>query len=304
MSEAGWDELAALFRRYEPLGTLPWNFAAAFEQLYALVEQVAGAEPEPPRRTRVANRTLAALDLPTHPATHGQVAEVRHRLDEGLEATMEALRFLAARIERLEGASASRSTPVDGMAWLVEPPDLLPWRPWLLEWLATPLPGALALAECGDGRLGSALGESLGVTVNGVEPRGPLALAAARRGLAVHAGPVIEWLGEAQGLGALVLSDAVDRLAREDLVQLVALAVQALAADGWLVVIGRHAERSGWSAAANDLLPGRPLHPETWQLLLERAGLDGVAVARGPGPSGPTAPAAPATYAVRGRRRR
>jgi hypothetical protein len=46
-----------------------------------------------------------------------------------------------------------------------------------------------------------------------------------------------------------------------------------------------------WDAVARDLVPGRPLHPETWEMLLARAGYVDVTTVVGTG----------STYAVRGR---
>jgi hypothetical protein len=65
----------------------------------------------------------------------------------------------------------------------------------------------------------------------------------------------------------------VDRLPVEELVALVETAVERLAAGAPLVVVGTRPETAdGWDPVARDLLPGRPLHPETWEVLLARAG--------------------------------
>ena len=109
---------------------------------------------------------------------------------------------------------------------------------------------------------------------------GAFAWAAAGRGLRVHLGgvaPYLESLGEGS-LSGIVLSGVLDRVALEDQVGLVDLAAGRLAAGGALVLIGTRpaAAASGRDALAQDLLPGRPLHPETWALLLDRAGFGAV----------------------------
>ncbi|MGP8059894.1 MAG: hypothetical protein ACLP9C_09685 [Acidimicrobiales bacterium] len=301
------EELAESFRRLRPQGTPRWNFAAAFTQL----EQTFGAEPLGLPEAGATDRETGAVAGPPEPApgqravrraadpiisrvqpwiearaaaaaaqaTRDALAEGTGRVEAGFDATVEALRFLAARVEALEDAAARRTAAIEGSAWLRPPPALDHWAAPVARLLAGAPAGPLVHGECGDGAFAAALCEA-GLDVSGCEPRGSLAWLAAARGLTVHVGPVPEYLaGRGAGsLSGLVLSGLVDRLALEDQVALVDLAADRLGADGRLVLIGSRPEvtATGSDAVARDLLPGRPLHPETWSLLLERAGFKGV----------------------------
>lgn len=307
-------ELAERFRRLAPQGTHAWNFSAAFRHLERTgaalsaagspeAEAAVGAE-----RSRAAvvldrarSRLRPLLEAPGPGAEDGRWREVADALD----ATLEALRFLAARIDRLEQAELRRRRPVDGLEWLVTPYPLGGWAGALGEWLAEVAPGGPVVhGECGPGDLALALRARLTAprVVEGIEPRADLAWAATERGLRVHPSAVADHLGALPpgALGALVLSGVVDRLAPAGLLELLALATDRLAPAGALVVVGGdpdHPARATPPGAVRDLLPGTGVHAETWLLLLERAGYRDLR-ALGPVPEG----AAGATYAVGGRR--
>ncbi len=318
-------ELSEAFRRHRPQGSARWNFSDAFGRLEALF----GAGRTPP-----GDGPSAAATVAQSPETAGQPTSFAHRLfdrtvadrlqrwiDEraaeaargaaeealaeglasvagGFDATIEAFRFLAARVEGLEDSAAARRDPVDGMAWLVPPPALGGWAEPVSRWVAANrAEGVIVHGECGDGSLTAALA-ALGMAVRGAEPRGAVAWDAAGLGVDVHVGPVGELLDSVGpgSLGGLVLSGVVDRLALDDLVALLETATDRLGEGGGLVVISASpaVPATGWDAVARDLVPGRPLHPETWALLLGRAGFEEVGPLEGPGGS--------PTYAVTGRR--
>jgi hypothetical protein len=236
------------------------------------------------------------------------------RVEEGFASTTEALRFLAARVEAGEDAAARRTTPVEGMAWLAPPPDLGPWVGPVAALLRhTPGGGPVVHAECGDGAFATALAAALGTAppggprgpvpaVRGCEPRGAAALEASERGVDVHVGAVDEFLaGAATGsLAGLVLSGVVDRVPLDEQLRLLGLVTDRLAAGAALVVVGTRPEAvaAAWGPVAADLLPGRPLHAETWALLLERAGYVEVGRCTADGADG----ADVGTYAVGARR--
>ena len=322
-------ELADAFRRHRPQGSARWNFADAFGRLESRfgggrtgsdpaappatgrdVERSVGGPP-PDRATtslshRLFDRTVADRLQPwidERAATAARKATEEALADGpagGFDATIEAFRFLAARVEGLETRPAARRAPLDAMAWLIPPPDLSGWAGPVSAWVAENRVGGEVLhGECGDGTLTAAL-EAAGVEVRGAEPRGTVAWAAAERGVDVHVGPTEELLATVGTgtLGAVVLSGVVDRLAVEDLVALLQTATDRLADGAPLVVVSTvpGAATSGWDAVARDLLPGRPLHPETWELLLARAGYEDVGSLSGHRDEG--------TYAVRGRRPR
>ena len=136
------------------------------------------------------------------------------------------------------------------------------------------------------------------MAVRGAEPRGAVAWEAAQKGLEVHVGSVAELLESLPtgSLGGMVLAGVSDRAPVEELVELLEVATDRLVPGGPLVVVGTRPEAvvEGWRAVARDLLPGRPLHPETWELLLDRAGYSDTG-RLGPIDGG-------ITYAVRGRK--
>ncbi|MGH9108417.1 MAG: hypothetical protein ACRDY3_02940 [Acidimicrobiales bacterium] len=297
-------ELGAAFRRLRPQDSLEWGFAYVFERLETVVRRRIGlAEPGPvppgPGRERDgAGRDR--LDRTVRRAMGGKLEEIARRVvrqsvgpalddvHEALDAAAEALRFLSARVERLETASTGRRAPVDAMAWLTPPPELSPWIEQVGRWLAAPTGGALGgvaggevvvgevvVGECGDGALPLALA-ARGLRVRAAEPRGSVAWDAAAGGVDVHVGPVAELLASCPtgGLGAVVLAGVVDRAPLDELLGLVTVAADRLAPGAPLVVLS--AGQGSWGPVALDLLPGHPLHPATWSLLLERAGFHDV----------------------------
>ncbi len=325
------DELAEAFRRLRPQGSARWNFAAAFAQLeHSFGEPTArsGVDDGPSAPTtddgsvpgpgggagrssqRVARRAADPVISRVQPwiearaaeaatsATRQALAEGSTRFEEGFDAVVEAFRFLAARVELLEDAAARRRAAGEGSAWLVAPPQLGVWEEPTARGLAGSPEGTVVHGECAGGTFARAL-MAAGLAVRGCEPRGSLAWAAAAGGVPVHLGPVPEYLA---GLGAgslsgLVLTGVVDRLALEDQVALVDLAAGRLSAGGRVVVLGTLPgdRATGRDAVARDLLPGRPLHPETWALLLDRAGFDEVGPLEGPEGGGSS------LFGVRGR---
>ncbi len=301
-------DLAAAFRRLRPQGTDRWNFSAAFGRL----EEVAVPDPPPPPpppppaprgavreaadrhvlsrvEPWIATRAAAAAGEATREELRKGLGAVR----DGFTAAVEALRFLAARVEALEGRRDRRDDPVDGMAWLVEPPATDEWAVAAVEWLGS-APGPVVVGECG-AAVARALADA-GVSVRVAEPRGAVAWGAGEAGLEVHVGSVGELLESvpAGSLGGVVLAGVVDRVPVDEQVGLLATATDRLGDGGALLVVGTHpaAVEEEWDAVARDLVPGRPLHPETWVVLLTRAGYADVEVAAGTG----------RTYVVRGRR--
>jgi hypothetical protein len=305
-SPAFLDDLAAAFRRLRPQGTDRWNFSDAFGRLEkATVPDPPPPPPPPPPVPRGAVREAADRHLLSRiepwiaaraataagDATREELRKGLGAVREGFAAMVEALRFLAARVEELEGRRDRRDDPVDGMAWLVEPPATDEWAAAAVEWMGA-AGGPVVVGECGRGVARSLAGAGLSVRV--AEPRGAVAWGAAEAGLDVHVGSVHELLESlpSASLGGVVL--VVDRAPVDEQVGLLATATDRLGDGGTVMVIGTRPavvdER--WGPVARDLVPGRPLHPETWELLLTRAGYVDVATVVGTG----------STYAVRGRR--
>lgn len=327
-SPAGFaEELRRAFGRRRPQGSIRWNFSGAFDRLER--EYGSGAHPmpgrevaekvtelpggdDPPERSvfrRLADRVVVDrlrswVDVRASAAAARVADQALARQDvwvaEGLGTAVEAFRFLSARVEVLETTADRCREPVGGSFWLVDPPDLAPWEAPLAEWLGESHRGGAVLhAECGDGALSAALAAS-GLPVRCAEPRGTYAWKAAARGLPVRLGPALDALVEEPpgSLGGIVLSGVVDRSPLDDLIGLVAVARDRLEPGGSVVVIGTRPETAAasWGERAHDLLPGRPLHATTWELVLDQSGFGEVHVLAGP----PEAP----TYAVAGVRGR
>lgn len=335
-------ELAAAFSRRCPQGTARWNFSDAFTRLEkrfgaATPGSATPGSPTPPAPVpstgpqaveqshsmlhKLGDRYVAERLRPwieelaaaaTERALAAGLGRIEGELAGGFDATVEAFRFLGARVEAIEDLATKEREPVDAVAWLAPPPALGEWSGPVADWIAgAHTVGEVLHGECGEGELAVALSEA-GLTVRGAEPRGAVAWEAAERGTDVYIGPIAGLLGSmvAGSLGGLVLSGVVDRATLGELVGLLDLATERLAAGAPLVIVGTRPEAvtTGWDAVARDLLPGRPLHAETWELLLTRAGYVEVgrllpAPARGGGERGSgRASAGGDTYAVKGRR--
>lgn len=289
-------ELAEAFRRLRPQGSAEWNVSDAFGRLEAVVAGLAASSDEAVPAGRRSGMGRRARD-----EGDAGLRELRRALSDGLDATLEAIRFLLVRLERLERAAELRRAPVDGLAGLAEPVDLEWWIEPVAEWVAGVAPhGPVAVGDCGDGLLAAELA-SHGLVVRASEPRAEAAWRSAERGLVVHLGPVEELLRECGPgtLGGAVLADVVDRRPVEDLVELLNLALGAMQPAAPIVILGRHPDRATVPPVVRDLVPGRPLHPETWALLLERAGCADVGHLDDPGENGPAE-----VYCVRGLRGR
>lgn len=340
-------ELAAAFLRRRPQGTVRWNFSDAFTRLekrlgsvtpglvtsgsatpgsQAVPAPVPGTRPQAVEQShsmlhRLGDRYVAERLRPwieelaaaaTERALEEGLGRIEGDLAGGFEATVEAFRFLGARVEAIEDLATREREPIDAVAWLAPPPALEEWSVPVAGWIAdSHTAGKVVHGECGEGELAVAIAEA-GLTVRGAEPRGAVAWRAAERGVDVYIGHVSELLSSmATGsLGGLVLSGVVDRLPLGELVGLLDLATGRLAPGAPFVVVGTLPEAAtrGWDAVARDLLPGRPLHPETWELLLLRAGYVEVGrlvpdvAGRGGDRESGRAGAGGETYAVKGRR--
>jgi hypothetical protein len=302
-------ELGAAFRRHRPQGTARWNFSDAFTRLekVAVPDPPSAPSPPPPVQrgavreaadrhvlSRIEPWIAARAASAAGDATREELRKGLGAVREGFAAVVEALRFLAARVEDLEGRRDRRDHPVDGMAWLVEPPATDEWAATAVEWMGASA-GPVVVGECGSGAVARALAGA-GASVRAAEPRGAVAWEAGEIGLDVHVGSVRELLESfpSGSLGGVVLAGVVDRMPVDEQVGLLATATDRLDGGGALMVIGTRPEAvdERWGVVARDLVSGRPLHSETWEVLLARAGYTEVGTVIGTG----------STYVVRGRR--
>jgi hypothetical protein len=287
------DGLHDHFATYRPQGSAAWNFGAAFRRLEeawgrtfaadrarALGEEVEAPDGPAPGDHRSLSQRVAGRLSKGHDDPNAAKIPDADRTEEGFDATLEALRFLAARVATLEREAAARAAPVEGLAWF-EPDDASPLLvdEVTAELSGVTLGGPVLHVECGGGELLARL-RAAGMEADGADPRGELVLSAvASRGIDVDVGDASGTLGGQPpgSRGAVVLSGVVDREPLSQLVALLDAALHVLAPEGVLAVVSRGpASVSGWAAVAQDLLPGRPLHAETWELLLRRAGCSDV----------------------------
>ncbi|MGC8463133.1 MAG: class I SAM-dependent methyltransferase [Acidimicrobiales bacterium] len=282
------------FDRLAPVGTLRWGFDDSMARLADATPPTTVPWPGLPddlwergRSARIGRRFVGdvAVVLAETLATDARSAAdaVSARLDERLGAAWDALRYVAARLERLE----RRAEPLAAFQLDVHPrataprPDLAHWAATLDDWLepdALP-PGAVLVGESGDGTLVAALARQ-GRSVVGVDPSGD-AVWRSSQSLPPSArtvfGDVPAVLAEVEdhSLAAVVLVGWVDHQAVADDCEVVAEAARRTAPGGAVAVVAT--SQDVWDASlappARDLLPGRPLHPDTWCLLFERAGL-------------------------------
>jgi hypothetical protein len=201
-------------------------------------------------------------------------------------AAMRVLHLLDERVGDLEhevGLLAPPPLPDEQV--LSSPLDPGPFLDRLLERFTGSPKGRVLHAECGDGRLLSALAGT-GVDAYGIDPGTAAADAAAQLGLDVRRDDVLGHLGSVadEALAGLVLSGCVDRMTTAERRHLVRSAELKLTPGGVLAVLGimpAHWARMVGPVAA-DLSPGRPLHPETWAHLLSEMGFTDIEIVPGP----------------------
>ena len=187
---------------------------------------------------------------------------------------VEAFRFLSARVATLEERLAYEDRPVDGAAWLVPARELGGWVEPVASHLLDRSPGGTIVhADCGEGALLHTLVEG-GADAHGVEPRGGVALRALEQGCVVTIGEASERLASSASgsLGGVVLSGVVDRLPLHAVPPLLADCRRSLALGAPLVVVFEAPLTVEQREPAARDVAGRPLHRETWELLLDRSG--------------------------------
>lgn len=191
-----------------------------------------------------------------------------------------ALRLLGARVVELEHVTADVTRARGAGSRLPAVRDDAAWTEAVVASLRG-CAGRVAVVECGDGALLSAVAAS-GVDSYGVEPRAAIADAALARGLEVRIDDGAAHLHAvgAAALGGLVLRGLVERAPLGELLLLVDVAAAKLAPGGRLVVCSMTREAWGHDATAAeaDLVAGRPLHPDTWRVVLTEQGFTDVGV--------------------------
>jgi hypothetical protein len=283
---AGERELLAGFDRLSPQGGLQWAFDDSMRRV---------AEPEletPDVQWKGLPDDLwergrsAAIGQRFVGDVAGVIAEIlaadsravaKNVSGHRFEAVWDALRYLAARVERLE----ARVDPLgfEAAEWSLPVADPSEWVEQLPRWLGAAdgeLP--VVVGESGDGRLVLALARA-GHRVRGVDPKGASvwgSLADSDGSLDIEMTEVVDHLrtiGDDRAAG-VVLIGCVDRLDLAAKLELLDESFRVVGSGGVVVILT--SDQSAWderlSIPARDLTPGRPLHPETWMLLLHRLG--------------------------------
>jgi hypothetical protein len=293
------------FDRLRPQGSLEWCFEDAMRRLDRPdLDSAAAAYPwrglpddlwERGRSARIGRRfggevTAALAQLMAEDARAAADAAVSSLQGDRFVAAWDALRFLAARVEALE--ARQDPTGVVTADYDLALPDSSAWSEALAMWLGeeVAVDGPLVVGEARDAALVTAATRT-GRQVCAVEPRGVVVWEALAAGdppaatfVLAEVGDHLPSMDDASAAG-VVLAGCVDRV---DLVAKAGLARQALRVtrgSGRVVVLAT--DQKAWdrqvAPPARDLLPGRPLHPETWSLLLRRFGADSVVWHRPPG---------------------
>jgi hypothetical protein len=196
-------------------------------------------------------------------------------------AVFDALRYLAARVERLEGAVDPFDVRPAELA--LPSPDASEWSEAVADWLGDPVGRPVVVGELVDRTVLDAVAAT-GADVDAVDPHAALTWtlqgdAPGRPGqVLVTAAEVVDHLHRlpVASRAGLVLIGCIDRASPAGKADLVDSAIRALAPGGALVLLV--SDQAMWDGSLDppvrDLLPGRPFHPDTWRVLLARAGLD------------------------------
>lgn len=141
--------------------------------------------------------------------------------------------------------------------------------------------GRIAIVECGDGALLQSV-VTAGFDAYGVESRAELADAAQQKGLEVRvdAGAAHLQAVAKDALEGIVLRAIVERAPLGELLELVDAGAERLRVGGRIAVcsIRREAWGTGATVVEADVLPGRPLQPQSWEALLVESGFTDVNV--------------------------
>ncbi len=266
-------ELDELFARFAPP-----EVSSDFESALEHAEDLVVVDPTIPVASRnpvfgTIKRVLARMIGWYHAWVSQQVTALATALTT-------AIRLLGSRVVDLERDTGhlARARAVGARAPAVRDDAL--WSGAVVEALRGRT-GRVAVVECGGGELVAAL-VAAGIDAYGVEPRAEPADAARSRGLEIRVDDGVAHLHSVDlgALDALVLRGLVERLPVGELALLVDTAVARVREGGVVVVcsLAHAAWGAGPTAAEADLVAGRPLHPDAWEVLLAGTELDDVRV--------------------------
>ena len=283
-------ELLAAFDRLRPQGGVRWAFDDALRRVdQPDLDSSAGAHPwaglpddlwDRGRSARIGERFVGEVarvmaDVLAADARAAADAAVSAVNGDRFVATWDALQYLSARVEALE----RRVDPLglEAAEWPVPSPDVSGWHDAVRGWLGDDVAnGPVIVGESGDGALVTALRHD-GREVLGIEPRGSAVWTSFDDEVP---GIVFDHVDrhlrsvDRRSVAGVVLIGCIDRADLAGKVDLLDQALRITRPGGVLVLLGT--DPSAWDGSltisARDLAPGRPFHPETWCLLLRRAG--------------------------------
>ena len=289
-------ELLDAFDRLVPSGSvegvLQWGFDDAMRRLSSEDERGTWVEPwdglpadlwDRGRGAKASERVLG--DVITSLAQ--ELTEYSQRIVDDVRRTIpvdaavfDALRYLEARVVRLEAAADPLGLRPAELPLPV--PDAAEWAAEVPGWLGDTGGLPVVVGELGDRSVVDSL-SAAGHEIDAVDPRAAVAwalgdTAAGRSGqLRATVGDVVEHLGRLPvgRRSAVVLAGCLDRASLPGKVHLVTAARDALAPGGTLVLLVSDQETwdTGLAPPVRDLLPGRPFHPDTWAVVLGRLGM-------------------------------
>lgn len=275
-------ELDRAFARFTPVGSQGGDFARALERaeqaaFIDVLVPVESARPGIGQVKRVQRKLLSWY-----------FRYIAQQIGVFGNELARAMRLLGERVERLE---ASGRPPVDDLLTLARGRTtsvfVRAWSDVVVGAMTTAMatttaPGRVLHAESGDGFLLECL-RSAEVDAYGVDPRDMTERDGGgvdSRGLDIRTDTALDHLNVvADGvLGGAILTGFVDVLDRAHQLRLPGMLHAKLRAGGVLVIVG--CDPVAWardvSPVVRDLSPGSPLHGETWQFLLDRAGFESV----------------------------
>jgi len=288
-------ELLAAFERLSPEGSLRWGFDDAMRRVKPSAAETPELHPweglpddlwERGRSARIGGRFVGDVAgvLAGLLADDARRAAVEAVANANV-ATWDALRYLAARVEQLEARFDPAGLEPSFLA--VPVPDVGGRLADVIEFVWPPAERGAAertvvVGELGDRTLWDGLVGQVGHDrrVRGVDPRGAVVWGswnAAGPDTELVTAEVVSHLRTLDGdsVGAVVLSGCADRVDLAAKLELVDEALRVIAPRGRLVLLVD--DQSAWDASlappVRDLLPGRPLHPETWELVLRHRGV-------------------------------
>jgi SAM-dependent methyltransferase len=262
--------LDTAFAKLAPVAAVSGDFHA----LLAKLEESTTFDTRAP--TTSANRGIAQVKAIVGRAIDWDLRHLASQVSGVAYALTRALGLLGERVDDLE-----RESPAAGERILTSLGEAyvrggLPegdWAPSVAEALGRPA-GRVLHTECGGGSLVQALRDR-GLDVYGVDPDPRVVQEASTQVVDLRVdGPRDHLRALPEGsLAAVVLTGIVDRITGAGSLELARLARTALMPGGRLVVVSHQPD--AWIKAhpvLADLVGGRPLHEETWVVLLQAGG--------------------------------